>query len=273
MQFSDLALSKRLERTEGFSCTQYAEARRRLFPASGAEWMCCAGAYVAFDGPESPITQTFGLGLFEELTPSALDRIEGFFRERGAPVHHEVSPFAGPATLALLCERGYRPLELTSVLYRTLEHTPEQPAAAEPGKVAVRLIAPEEAGLWSEISAKGWSHEHPEYFEFLLELGRVSAACEHMRCFIASYDGLPGAAGALCIHEGVALFGGASTVPELRCRGLQAALLQARMAFAHEHGCELAMMVAELGSNSQRNAERKGLRVAYTRTKWKLFDK
>jgi hypothetical protein len=30
------------------------------------------------------------------------------------------------------------------------------------------------------------------------------------------------------------------------------------------------MMVAEAGSNSQRNAERKGFRVAYTRVKWGL---
>lgn len=30
------------------------------------------------------------------------------------------------------------------------------------------------------------------------------------------------------------------------------------------------MLVAEPGSNSQRNAERNGFRVAYTRTKWRL---
>jgi hypothetical protein len=42
------------------------------------------------------------------------------------------------------------------------------------------------------------------------------------------------------------------------------------MLYAFEHGCDLAMMVAEAGSNSQRNAERKGFRVAYTRIKWKL---
>jgi hypothetical protein len=30
------------------------------------------------------------------------------------------------------------------------------------------------------------------------------------------------------------------------------------------------MMVAEAGSESQRNAERKGFRVAYTRMKWSL---
>jgi GNAT superfamily N-acetyltransferase len=77
-------------------------------------------------------------------------------------------------------------------------------------------------------------------------------------------------AGTLCIHEGVALLGGAATVPEMRRRGLQTALIAARMQYAFEHGCDLLMMVAEPGSNSQRNAERNGFRVAYTRPKWRL---
>lgn len=95
MHFSDLGLSKRLERAEGHACFQYAEARRRLFPDSGAEWIECAGAYAVFDGIESPVTQTFGLALFEELSPASLDVIERFFLDRRAPVLHEVSPFAG----------------------------------------------------------------------------------------------------------------------------------------------------------------------------------
>ena len=82
--------------------------------------------------------------------------------------------------------------------------------------------------------------------------------------------GIAGSCGALILHKGVALLGGAATVPEFRRRGLQSALLQERMRFAAEHGCGLAMMVAEAGSNSQRNAERKGFRVAYTRLKWRL---
>ena len=59
-------------------------------------------------------------------------------------------------------------------------------------------------------------------------------------------------------------------MPELRRRGLQTALLEERMRYAFHHGCDLAMMVAEVGSNSQRNAERKGFQIAYTRTKWRL---
>lgn len=77
------------------------------------------------------------------------------------------------------------------------------------------------------------------------------------------------AAAALSLHDGVALFAGAATVPEHRRRGLQAALLAERMHYALEQGYDLAMMVAEAGSSSQHNAERQGFRIAYTRLKWK----
>jgi len=266
MHSSDLALSKRLERAEGHACVQYAEARRRLLPDSGAEWMECAGAYAVFDGIESPVTQTFGLGIFEELSPAALDVIERFFLDRGAPVLHEVSPFAGVAALGILCACNSKPVELSNVLCQPVE----RPTAHEQSGVNVRVIVPEEAQLWSDISAKGWSHEHPELRDFFLNFGVISAAREHSLCFLAEYRGKPGAAGVLCIHDGVALFGGSATVPQLRRRGLQAALLHKRMCHAFDHGCDLAMMVAQPGSDSQRNAERKGFRIAYTRTKWRL---
>ena len=99
---------------------------------------------------------------------------------------------------------------------------------------------------------------------------RLRLRVEHSVHFIAELDGQPGAAGTLGLHDGVALFGGASTIPEMRRRGLQAALLEARMRYAFEHGYPLAMMVTEAGSQSQRNAERQGFPIAYTRTKWRL---
>lgn len=270
MLSSDLSLSRRLERAEGFACTQFAAARRRQFPASGAEWTECAGAYAAFDGVDSPITQTFSLGLLEELTPAMLDTLEKFFFDRGADVFHEVSPFAGIAAFELLCSRGYRPMELTNVLYQPLPRTIDSPASSANSAIAVRAIKPEEAPLWNSISARGWSHEHPELHEFMLDVGAISANREGSTCFIAEFNGVPGAAGALCIHQGVALLAGASTVPELRRLGLQSALLQYRLNYALDHGCDVAMIGTLPGSGSQRNAEREGFRIAYTRTKWRL---
>lgn len=80
----------------------------------------------------------------------------------------------------------------------------------------------------------------------------------------------PIASGAVFVHDGVALLAGASTVPEGRRRGAQLALLDTRRRYAASNGCDLAMMCAAPGSASQRNAERNGFRVAYTRTKWQL---
>ncbi len=266
MVFSDLDLSRRLERAEGRACLEYAKARSCLHPNSGASWIECAGAYAVFDGVDSPVTQSFGLGLFEPLSPESLDRIERFFLDRGATVVHEVSPLAGVATLDLLCARGYRPIELSSVMHRAVD----QPAAEDDRAVTVRVAASEEAALWTDISARGWAHQNPELLGFLQEFGAIAFAREHSVQFIAELDGQPGAAGSLSLHEGVALFGGAATIPELRRCGLQAALLEARMRYAFEHGYPLAMMVTEAGSQSQRNAERIGFRIAYTRTKWRL---
>jgi len=237
-----------------------------VFADSSSEWIECGGAYAVFDRVDSPVTQTFGLGMFEPLTELILATIERFFEQHGAPVFHEVSPLAGADALQLLCRRGYVPHEISNVLYRTVE----APSDAVPDGIRVRVIEPEEARLWSEINARGWSHDHPEYREFLLNFGVMLTARKNSPCFLAELDGVPGASGALSIHEGVALFAGAATVPELRRRGLQGALLRARMRYAQEHGCDLAMMVALPGSESQRNAERKGFRIAYTRTKWKL---
>ena len=267
MLHADLALSRRLERTEGHASAQFAEARRRLFPGSGAVWIECAGAYAVFDGVDSPVTQSFGLGIFEELRPASLDTIERFFLDRGAPALHEVSPHAGVTALDLLCARGYRPIEISNVLYRQVE----MPATEDFGQIRVRVIGTEEAELWANISGQGWAYEHPELQDFLLQTSSISTAREGSVCFLGEVEGRPGSAGVLCIHEGVALFAGAATIPELRRRGLQRALLEERMRYAFGHGCDLAMMVAEAGSNSQRNAERQGFRVAYTRTKWRLF--
>ncbi|HEX8119367.1 MAG TPA: hypothetical protein VF521_18965, partial [Pyrinomonadaceae bacterium] len=90
--FSDLSLSRRLERAEGRSNVSFVEARAAVEPSVGACWTEVAGTYAMFDGPDSPVTQTFGLGLFETPSDEDLERIERFFKQRDAPVHQEVSP-------------------------------------------------------------------------------------------------------------------------------------------------------------------------------------
>jgi GNAT superfamily N-acetyltransferase len=222
-----------------------------------------------FDGVGSPLTQTFGLGMFSPPTGTQLDTIEGFFRERGAEVFHEVSPLADPEVLALLGDRGYRPVELTSIMHMRL--TGQRVARAhEPSpELRVRVVDPSESLLWAETSARGWG-ETPELGAFILEFGRIGAGADGTVCFVAELAGQPIAAAALGMHNGVAILAGASTDPAFRGRGAQAALLDARLQYATNAGYDIAMMGALPGSASQRNGERQGFRIAYTRIKWQL---
>jgi GNAT superfamily N-acetyltransferase len=259
--YSDAALSRRLERCEAKTNAAMVTARALLHPESGATWIERSGTYAMYDGGGSPMTQTFGLGLFAPPADEDLDALEEFFTTRGAAVFHEVSPLAHPETLLLLSRRGYRPVELSSILYRPLA------ALERTTEVRTRIIEPDEADLWSATSANGWS-EYPELGDFMHDLGRVTAMSRGTHAFLAELDGRAVAAGALAMHDGVAILAGASTVPSERKRGAQRALLEARLQYAFEQGCDLATMGALPGSASQRNAERQGFRIAYTRIKW-----
>ena len=262
----DVALARRLERTEACGNVAFVEARAALSPESGAGWREVAGTYAMFDGVGSPCTQTFGLGLFAAPTDADLAALEGFFAERGvADVRHEVSPLADPTLLALLPHRGYRPSELSSVLHCPIDAL--EAHRARPTEVRARTIEPGEASRWAAAAARGWSAS-PTLESFIEGLGLVSAHAHGTTCFIAEIGGEAVATGAMHVHDGVALLAGASTIGAWRRRGAQAALLEARVRYAASLGADLAMMAALPGSTSQQNAERLGFRIAYTRIKW-----
>ncbi len=271
MIYSDRFLSQKLERTEARANADFVETRAKLEPASGATWIEVAGAYAMFDGPESPCTQTFGLGLFDEITDDHLDEIEQFFNTRGAPVFHEISPLADSSLLPLLSARNYRPVEMTSVMYRELSGRPE--TGLETGSkanISTSVAGADEAELWARTSAAGWSTEMDGLADFMLGFGRISARCTGAFPFLAELDGEAISAGMLFIYDDVCVLAGASTIPEARNRGAQNALLHARLAFADERGCTLATIGALPGSQSQKNAQKNGFNIAYTRTKWHL---
>ena len=226
-------------------------------------WIEVAGAYAMFDGAGSPLTQTFGLGVFQPITETDLDELEDFFRSRGANVAHEVCPLADASVFTLFNERGYRPIEFSNVLYRPIA-TDLSLQANE--RVKVRLAEKTEMKLWADTALEGWS-EFPEVADFMRELGQLAAHSESLS-FLAETDGEAVATGSLIIAGDVALLAGASTIPAARRQGAQLALLEGRLRYAATQGCTVGMIVALPGSGSQRNAERHGFRIAYTRTKW-----
>jgi len=260
----DLTLARRLERAEAMANAALVDARRTLQPDVGAEWTDVAGVYAMFDGPHSPLTQTFGLGLFEPFLAREFDQVEDFFARHSAATFHEVSSFVALDTLSLLSARGYTPIEASTVLIRptSTASTPDS------GAVTVRSIGSDETPTWCRIAGEGWGSESAELGSFIENLGAVVAHARGVTCFLAELDREPIATAALNITNGTALLAGAATIPAARRRGAQLALLHARLAFAAARDIDLAMVVTQPGSASQRNAERQGFRPVYTRAKW-----
>jgi GNAT superfamily N-acetyltransferase len=144
---------------------------------------------------------------------------------------------------------------------------PLVPDAAEPPAmpgIEIRPADSDAADLYASVVApnfadpEGLPDEHHDLIASMFGMENASA-------FLAYVDGQPAGGGAVLIHRGLALLAGAATLPAYRNRGVHAALHHARLALARRSGCDLAAQGAHPGSTSQRNAERRGLRVAYTR--------
>ncbi|MFO0890570.1 MAG: GNAT family N-acetyltransferase, partial [Isosphaeraceae bacterium] len=84
--------------------------------------------------------------------------------------------------------------------------------------------------------------------------------------WLARIAGQPAGGGSLAIQGGLAMICGDGTLPRFRGRGVQNALLRARLEHAWAAGCDLAAICTAPGSGSQRNAERQGFRVVCART-------
>jgi hypothetical protein len=132
------------------------------------------------------------------------------------------------------------------------------------------VVDDSEADLWAATAAAGWATVHESLEEFMLAFGKIAARTKGGHPFIAEQGGRPIAAGGFQIFDDVCILAGASTVPEFRKKGAQNALLKARLQFAVDRGCTLAMMCALPGSQSQKNAQKNLFNIAYTRTKWHL---
>jgi GNAT superfamily N-acetyltransferase len=263
MQFVDQAFARRLESCEEMPQVYYAREFRKSRPEVGAAEQEICGGHMVFAGLGSPISRATGAGLDRPFTAEDLDRIEQFYGEHGAPSQVDLTPLHAPEVFEMFKERGYAIAELNNVLYRKLDSHEQFPSPPE--VCEIRRSFAEEAEVTGAIVESAFFPEGaPEAFRGLIApLYQMESAL----AFVATVDGQPAGCGTgLVIREQrVFALGGAGTLAEFRGRGLQTALLRARLAAAGKAGCEYAVVVTQGGTTSQRNAERLGFRVAYSK--------
>jgi len=263
MQFVDKALARRFESCEEMPQVEYARVFQKTKPEIGAAVEEICGGHMIFAGIGSPIGRVTGAGFEHPITAEDIARIEQFYRLHNAPSQVDLTPLHGPEAFEMFKDRGYAIAELNNVLYRKLH--PGEQFPSPPAGCGIRPSTPDEAATTSDIVERAFFPDGaPEPYRGLLApLYQMQDAL----AFVATIDGQAVACGTglvIAEHKVFALCG-AGTQVGFRGRGLQTALLRARMQAALAAGCGYAVVVTQGGSASQRNAERLGFRVAYSK--------
>jgi GNAT superfamily N-acetyltransferase len=260
--FADLALARRLELHEGYGIAHSTATLARQQPHIGSTFERVAGAYVIYAGQDSPISRTIGLGMQGAVKLDEIEQVEEFYRSRASKVQIDLCPLADESLKELLNERGYKLGEFNNSWVRFLADYKETERVAD--GVVVRETTAGDEDAWIRSVSGGFA-EREDLMAGELEVATIFFHEPETRCFLSLVDGQPAGGGAMFIHEKiVGLFSG-STLPFARGRGAQTALIHARLRAARQAGCDLALTKTLPGNTSQRNMQRAGFHLAYTK--------
>jgi GNAT superfamily N-acetyltransferase len=229
-----------------------------------------ADGWMVFAGVGSYVNKSCGYGYDREVTGAELDAMVDFFSSRGVEPKAELSPFAPVALLQGLAERGFVLREFETVLYRPLlagEDLGRLSRGAPPGLRIERIDPADDAAVrtFVELSGSGFVPEGESLSEMFLALGIKGARNPASDSFVAWLDGVAVGAGGCETSEGLTSLYGTSVLPAYRRRGIQQALIAARLARGLERGSDLACIMSGPGIPTERNAMRLGFLMAYSR--------
>jgi GNAT superfamily N-acetyltransferase len=262
MAFIDGSTARQLEMCHAWRGIHYVRAKAQLHPESGVRIEIACGGQAIYAGPDSPLNRVIGLGFERPVTLSDMECIEAFYESKKAIPRIDVCPLADRSIIDVFTQSNYDIEAFQNVLIHPLD---DSLAFFQPPKnIDIRQATPEDASQWILTTAQGFEGvEEPS--QETLDVLAPNFYSDAGYCLFAFLEGKPAGGGGMYIHEGIAELGGASTRHPYRRRGIQTTLLQARMKLAREMNCYLVMVLTDPGSNSQRNLERIGFQLAYTK--------
>lgn len=287
----DLPLARRIEGALAADLLAFARARAALDPGSGAAHLEVAGGVAVWTGQFGSRGQA--LGLDGPVTDADLDRLLGFLADPlrgGGRAEIELCPLAAEAVADALDRRPHRLHGFRNVYAAPLSlplpagagaGAARLPAsatsgAAPPDGLAIEAVAGEERlSVWSCVLLDGFGYAPGERRDQVAAWNRMMGTVPEATLLLASLHGEPVGASSVLVHDlpargRVASLGGTTTLVPQRRRGVQLALLRHRLALAAEAGCDLAVVTADPGSSSGRNARRAGFALAYTNVRVRL---
>jgi GNAT superfamily N-acetyltransferase len=211
--------------------------------------------------------RVIGAGVLAPLDERGLDAIVAHYRARGQVCNVEVYADITPApALAMLERAGFAP-SVHGLEAHVLEtdHEPEARATAAP----VRKIAPAEFTRFGELVRDGFDMAaDSELGRFFVDLTVASlrALGERGVGFIASVDGQDAGTGELVLTERVAGCYSGSVLAAFRGKGIQHALIAARVTEGLRRGRRIFISQTDPDSPSGHNLHDLGFRTLYRAT-------
>jgi GNAT superfamily N-acetyltransferase len=256
MLFATARLAARLDLAEARLCGAYAGIQGRR--GQDAFVTPIGGTIAVYGSPGAPFNKLAGLGLAGDLDEAALEELEEEFRRRDAPLQVELSTLANPAVGALLTRRGYVLVNFENVLAIPLtppflDDARRRQAEDQARGLSVERLQPDAVPLWIDAMIAGFMH--PDTFDG--PPSHETFSRETLERAYRDYGEVEGSVRYAVYRDG--------TLPEHRRKGVQSALLRARLIDAAQHGCDLATVTVQPGSKSMENALRAGFSLLYSR--------
>jgi hypothetical protein len=248
MVFGSRELAARLERVERDMLAEGVGTASGRAPGDRRFLRELAGGVAVWRSPESPMNKVAGLGFGGTVADEDWSAIEAAFRDRGAPVRVELSNLADPTIAVALTRRGYVLAGFENVLGLALAVNAAGPHSLVPdrrdSRSDITIAAVSDDGhadaAWLDTVVDGFAVPDVEGAisgelfprEALERAIRDMTAGAGFTRYLASVDGSVAGGASLRNAEGVAQLTGVTTEP---------------------------------GSRSQRNAQRQGFALLYTR--------
>ena len=203
--------------------------------------------------------------------PEQLAEVLSFYAASSQQCWINVVPGTATSLTTALVRAGFRPDNYSACLYAAPlpEMAAPSAAAAPDPEPRIEITHASAADLDTFLDTMNAGFDTP--LELLANLRRNQhfwPTVPTWRLLLARIDGAPAGAAVLSIHERVGYLAAAATLPEFRRRGVQARLIDARIALAREHGCTMINGQAAWGSGSQANQQRAGLVISHVKTIW-----
>lgn len=260
------AVATRIELADAHHTAEYAQLRAEWF-GTKTDILHVGQALAIYTGSDMPLNRAVALGMSGPVSPEDFESVENFYSRHNLPAKIDFCPYADERLLRRLASRGYLPHSLFTTLVRPL---PAEDLAANVSNIDIRLVDEQSLETWVRTISQGFigMDRIPEG-DLNPEFATIAYHKPSTYCFLAHIDNEPVGGGAIRIETGLATLFSASVRTKFRRRGVQKALMIARLQFATERGCNLATVLATPGSASERNIQRVGFQIAYTKVVFK----